>query len=196
MSEKENMLAGLFYNASDPELLQERQQARRLLWQYNATDPADEAKRRELAQQLFGQTGEKLNIEPPFFCDYGCNIFFGNNVFINFNCVILDCARVDIGDGTQIGPAVQIYTATHPLEPNARREGKEFAAPIKIGKNVWIGGGAIILPGITIGDNAVIGAGSVVTRDVKAFAVVAGNPARQRRQFYDFKKGEPTPEAN
>ncbi len=188
MSEKDNMLAGLFYNASDPELLQARQRARRLLWQYNATDPADGDKRRELARRLFGRAGERLSIEPPFFCDYGSQIFFGDGVFINFNCVILDCARVDIGEGTQIGPGVQIYTATHPLEPNARAESREFAAPIKIGRNVWIGGGAIILPGITIGDNAVVGAGSVVTHDVAAFAVVYGNPARQRRQFYNFKK--------
>ena len=188
MSEKENMLAGLFYNASDPELVQARQEARRLLWKYNATDPAEKDKRRELLQCLFGNMGKNVIIEPPFFCDYGGQISLGNNVFINFNCVILDCSRVEIGDNCQIGPSAQIYTATHPLEPKARAEGKEFAAPVKIGKNVWIGGGAIILPGITIGDHAVVGAGAVVTHDVAAFAVVVGNPARQHRQFYDFKK--------
>lgn len=188
MSEKENMLAGLFYNASDPELAQARQEARRLLWQYNATDPADQAKRTELAGALFGKAGKNLNIEPPFFCDYGSQIYFGDNVFVNFNCVILDCAKVEIGGGTQIGPAAQIYTATHPLDPKARADGKEFAAPVRIGKNVWIGGGAVILPGITVGDGAVIGAGAVVTKDVAAYAVAVGNPARVIRQFYDFKK--------
>lgn len=188
MSEKENMLSGLFYNASDPELTAARQAARRLLWQYNASDPADLSKRRELAGRLFGRAGENLNIEPPFFCDYGGQIYFGDNVFLNFNCVILDCARVDIGSGTQIGPAAQIYTATHPLDPKARAGGKEFAAPVKIGKNVWIGGGAVILPGVNIGDGAAIGAGAVVTKDVPAFAVAVGNPAKVIRQFYDFKK--------
>lgn len=190
MSEKENMLAGLFYDPSDAELEKARQEARRLLWQYNSTDPADNEKRNDITARLFGQTGEGLHIEPPFFCDYGCHIFFENRVFINFNCVILDCARVDIGEGTQIGPSVQIYTATHPTEPKSRAEGKEFAAPIKIGKNVWIGGGSIILPGVTIGDHAVIGAGSVVNKDVPALAVVAGNPAKSIRQFYDFKKDD------
>lgn len=188
MSEKENMLAGLFYNASDPELAAARQEARRLLWQYNATDPADAGKRAELAARLFGRAGNNLSIEPPFFCDYGSQIYFGDNVFLNFNCVILDCARVEIGDGAQIGPAVQIYTATHPLDPKARADGKEFAAPVSVGKNVWIGGGSVILPGVKIGDGAVIGAGAVVTKDVAAFAVAVGNPAKVIRQFYDFKK--------
>ena len=188
MSEKDNMLAGLFYDASDAELVQQRQQARRLLLQYNSTDPADEEKRRDLTRSLFGQAGNGLHIEPPFFCDYGSNIYFGDRVFINFNCVILDCARVEIGEGTQIAPSVQIYTATHPTEPKTRASGKEFAAPVKIGKNVWIGGGSIILPGVTIGDHAVIGAGAVVNKDIPALAVAVGNPARVIRQFYDFKK--------
>lgn len=187
MSEHENMLSGLFYNASDPELVRARQNARRLLLQYNASDPADDTLRAQLAGQLFGRAGN-VHIEPPFFCDYGSQIYFGDNVFLNFNCVILDCARVEVGEGTQIGPAVQIYTATHPLDPKARAAGKEFAAPVSIGKNVWIGGGAIVLPGVKIGDGAVIGAGAVVNRDVPPFAVAAGNPARVIRQFYDFKK--------
>ncbi|MBQ7908336.1 MAG: sugar O-acetyltransferase [Elusimicrobiaceae bacterium] len=182
------MLAGLFYSSADPELTQARQAARRLLWQYNATDPADEEKREELCQKLFGKFGKNVIIEPPFYCDYGSQIYFADRVFINFNCTILDCAKVEIGEGTMLGPNVQIYTATHPLEPKARREGKEFAAAIKIGKNVWIGGGAIILPGVNIGDGAVIGAGSVVTKDVPAYAVVMGNPARKKRQFYDFQQ--------
>ena len=170
--------------------MQDRQNARRLLWQYNATDPADTEKRNSLLNNLFEKTGKNVSIEPPFFCDYGKQIVLGDNVFFNFNCVILDCARVEIGEGTQIGPHVQIYTATHPINPQSRREGKEFAAPIKIGKNVWIGGNTVILPGVTIGDGAVIGAGSVVTKDIPAFCVAVGNPARPKRQFYDFKKDE------
>ncbi|WP_178337926.1 sugar O-acetyltransferase [Candidatus Avelusimicrobium facis] len=188
MSEKENMLHGLFYNAADPELTAARQAARRLLWQYNATDPADENQRTQLCKQLFGQAGQDLHIEPPFFCDYGSQIYFGDRVFVNFNCTILDCARVDIGTGTLLGPHVQIYTATHPIDPKARAAGKEFAAAVCIGQNVWIGGGAIILPGVHIGDHAVIGAGAVVTKDVPAFAMAVGNPAKVVRQFYDFKK--------
>ncbi len=188
MSEKENMLSGLFYNAADPELTSQRQETRRLLWQYNASDPADEDKRRGVLRRLFGRTGKKLHIEPPFFCDYGSQIFFGDNVFLNFNCIILDCARVEIGDDCQLGPNVQIYTATHPLQPAARKAGKEFAASVKIGNNVWIGGSAIILPGVTIGDNAVIGAGAVVTKDIPPLTVAVGNPARVQRRFYEFKQ--------
>ncbi len=182
------MLAGLFYNAADPELVAARQQTRRLLWKYNATDPADETQRQDLLQQLCAQVGNGVHIEPPFFCDYGKQIHLGSNVFFNFNCVILDCARVDIGDGTQIGPYVQIYTATHPIDPTARAGGKEFAAPISIGKNVWIGGNAVILPGIKIGDNSVIAAGAVVTRDVPPNCVFAGSPAKLIRRFYEFEK--------
>ena len=184
MSEKENMLAGLFYNSLDPELVQARQNTRRLLWKYNATDPADTAARQQIAQQLFGRAGNGLVIEPPFLCDYGSQIYFGERVFVNFNCVILDCARVEIGDGTLLGPNVQIYTATHPIDPDARAAGKEFAAPVQIGKNVWIGGGAISLPGVKIGEGAVIGAGAVVTKDIPAYTVAVGNPAKSIRKFY------------
>ena len=159
MNEKEKMLSGLFYNADDAQLTAARQTARRLLWQYNATDPADAEKRTQLLEQLLGSVGKNCVIEPPFYCDYGSQIYLQERVFINFNCVILDCARVDIGAGTLLGPNVQIYTATHPVDPNARQSGQEFAAPVSIGANVWIGGGAIILPGVKIGDGAVIGAG-------------------------------------
>ena len=183
MSEKENMLAGLFYNSLDPELVRLRQEARRTLWQYNATDPADESKRRELMEKLFGQAGKNLIIEPPFYCDYGSQIYFGDNVFLNFNCTILDCARVDIGNGCMLGPNVQIYTATHPLDPKARKEGKEFASPVKIGSDVWIGGSAVILPGVTIGDGSTIGAGSVVTHDIPPRCVAVGNPCRVIRRL-------------
>ena len=127
-------------------------------------------------------SGEGAEIRPPFFCDYGFNIALGAGVFLNFNCVILDVVGVGIGEGTQIGPAVQIYTADHPRDPAQRRAGLELGRPVEIGRNVWIGGGAIILPGVTIGDDAVVGAGSVVTRDVAAGEKVAGNPARRLRQ--------------
>jgi maltose O-acetyltransferase len=130
-----------------------------------------------LAEQ-FGAVGEGAVIRPPFHCDYGYNIHLGKDVFLNFNCVILDVVKVTIGDGTQIGPAVQIYTADHPRDPAQRKAGLETGRPVSIGRNVWIGGGAIILPGVTIGDDAVIGAGSVVTRDVPAGATAVGNPAR------------------
>ena len=192
MSEKENMLAGLFYNSLDPELVRLRQEARRTLWQYNATDPADAAKRRELTEKLFGRAGENLIIEPPFYCDYGSQIHFGNNVFLNFNCTILDCARVEIGDGCLLGPNVQIYTATHSTKVNERMvqdwsEGDEicrtYALPVKIEDGVWIGGGSIILPGVTIGRNSVIGAGSVVTRSIPADCVAVGNPCRVIRHI-------------
>ena len=178
------MLAGLFYKADDPELISARQTARRLLWQYNATDPAATDTREQLLQKLFGKIANHTRIEPPFYCDYGSQIYLGEHVFINFNCVILDCARVEIGTGSMLGPNVQIYTATHPMDPTARACGKEFAAPISIGKNVWIGGGAIILPGLKIGDGAVIAAGAVVTKDVAPYTVVAGNPAKLIRRFY------------
>ena len=190
MSEKENMLNGLFYNAMDAELVAARQQARRLWQKLNASDPADTAQRLSIFQELFGQIGTETRIEPPFFCDYGKNIYLGDHVFINFNCTILDCARVEIGSGTLLGPNVQIYTATHPVDVTARTAGKEFAAPVTIGQNVWIGGGAIILPGIKIGYGAVIGAGAVVTKDVPPSVVVVGNPAKKLRQFYDFQNSK------
>lgn len=188
MTEREKMLSGMFYVASDPELAASRQRARKLLNRLNTSaDMTDEGERKKVLQELIGPAAQTLYLEPPFFCDYGVNIELGQDVYINFNCTILDCAKVKIGDGTQIGPNVQIYTATHPLNPKERLERKEFARPISIGKNVWIGGGAIILPGISIGDGAVVGAGSVVTHDIAALGVAVGNPARVKRQFYEFK---------
>jgi maltose O-acetyltransferase len=147
---------------------------------YNASLALPSAERRALLRELLPHVGEGAAIRPPFHCDYGYNVRLGTEVFLNFNCVILDVVIVDIGDGTQIGPAVQLLTADHPRDPVQRKSGAEFGRPILIGRNVWIGGGAIILPGITVGDNAVIGAGAVVTRDVPADATVVGNPARQR----------------
>ena len=177
-SEKQKMLAGELYNAMGPELTGERQRAQRLLARYNASEPDDAAGRLGLLRELLGAVGDTPDIQPRFHCDYGYNIRLGHRCFINYNCVFLDCAPIEIGDDLQMAPAVQLYAATHPLDRATRAAGLEYARPIRIGSGVWIGGGAIVLPGITISDGAVIGAGSVVTRDVPADTVVAGNPAR------------------
>jgi maltose O-acetyltransferase len=177
-TEKEKMLAGELYDASDPVLQAELDASHRWLARYNAALAASPAERRELLMERLVVVGEGAVIRPPFHCDYGFNISLGVGVFLNFNCVILDVGAVSIGDGTQIGPAVQILTADHPRDPAVRAAGLEFGRPINIGRNVWIGGGAIILPGVSIGDDAVIGAGSVVTRNVPGGATAVGNPAR------------------
>lgn len=177
-SDKEKMIGGELYRATVPELVAERAVAQRLLTQYNATDARDSAGRMTLLRRLLGAVGDGADIQPRFHCDYGYNIRLGRNCFINYNCVFLDCAAIEIGDDLQMGPAVQLYTATHPLDRAQRVAGWEFARPIRIGSGVWIGGGAIVLPGVTIGDGAVIGAGSVVTHDVPADSIAIGNPAR------------------
>jgi maltose O-acetyltransferase len=177
-SEKQKMLAGDLYNSTGPELLGERHAAQRLLARYNATDVGDAAGRLALLRQLFGAVGDNLDIQPRFHCDYGYNIRVGRNCFINYNCVFLDCAAIEIGDDLQMAPAVQLYTAYHPLDRAERAAGWEAAKPIRIGSGVWIGGGAIVLPGVTIGDGCVIGAGSVMTRDLPPGTLAVGNPAR------------------
>ena len=177
-SEKAKMRAGELYRSNDPGLVAERRRAQNLCAEYNATRAGDDAARAALLARLLGAVGDGADIQPPFFCDYGCNIRLGRNCFVNYNCVFLDCAAIEIGDDLQMAPAVQLYTAYHPLDRDRRIAGWEAAKPIRIGNAVWIGGGAIVLPGVTIGDGAVIGAGSVVTRDVPADTVVAGNPAR------------------
>jgi maltose O-acetyltransferase len=179
-SEREKMIAGELYRASDPELVAGRLRAQELLARYNASAPADTAARDALLRELFGAVGDGPTIMPRFACDYGFNIRVGRNLFVNYNCVFLDVAPIEIGDDVQIAPGVQLLTATHPLDPAVRRSGLEGGKPIRLGDNVWIGGGAIVLPGVTVGDDAVIGAGSVVTRDVPRGAVVVGNPARMR----------------
>lgn len=179
-TEKEKMLAGELYDASAPELQAELAATHRWLARYNAALAASASERRELLLERLATVGEGAVIRPPFHCDYGFNIRLGASVFLNFSCVILDVVEVSIGDKTQIGPAVQILAADHPRDPASRAAGLEFGRPIRIGCNVWIGGGAIILPGVRIGDDALIGAGSVVTRDVPAGAVAVGNPARVR----------------
>jgi maltose O-acetyltransferase len=177
-SEKAKMLAGELYRSADPELFAEHQRAQRLLTQYNATSLDEVDDRAALLRRLLGSFGNGTVIKPVFACDYGYNIRLGRNVFINYNCIFLDCAPIEIGDDLQMGPGVQLYTAEHPLEADIRRSGLEYARPIRIGSDVWIGGGAIILAGVTIGDGSVIGAGSVVVHDVSPASVVAGNPSR------------------
>jgi len=179
-SEREKMIAGELYRASDPELVAAYLHAQDLLARYNASARREASQRDALLRELFGAVGDGTVVKPRFLCDYGFNIRAGRNLFVNYDCIFLDVAPIDIGDDVQIAPAVQLYTATHPIDPAVRRSGLESGRPIRIGNNVWIGGGAIVLPGVTIGDDAVIGAGSVVTRDVPAGAVVVGNPARER----------------
>lgn len=182
-TEKAKMLAGELYRSADPELVADIRQAQGLLARYNATSEEETDERTALLRELLSFCGEGSVIKPVFACDYGYNIRLGRNAFINFNCVFLDCAPIEIGDNLQMGPAVQVYTAAHPIEADVRRSGLEYARPIRIGHDVWIGGGAIILPGVTIGDRSVIGAGSVVVRDVPAAKVVAGNPAHILRDL-------------
>lgn len=182
-SEREKMLTGESYRAMDPELIADRQRARRLCHELNRAHPDGQAHQIEILRALFGATGEPVIIQPPFYCDYGKNIYIGNMVFFNFNCVILDCAEVHIGNNVFIGPAAQIYTAEHALDAGLRATGASHARPVEIGDDVWIGGGAIICPGVKIGARSVIGAGSVVTRDVPEDVIVAGNPARVIRQL-------------
>jgi maltose O-acetyltransferase len=176
-SEREQMLAGELYRASDPELRAARVRAREVTKRYNET--------REISrlEGLFDHLGANAVIEPPFHCDYGSNISIGSDFYANTGCVFLDCARIEIGDRVLFGPSVQLYPATHPPEAERRRDGLEYALPITIGDDVWLGGAVIVLSGVTIGDRAVVGAGSAVTRDVAAGAIAAGNPCRPIRRL-------------
>ena len=180
-SEKAKMLAGELYDAADPELVAERERAQQLLERYNGLLPKTGSRTAQL-QRLLGSIGAHSVIMPIFSCDYGYNISIGHHCFVNYQCIFLDCAPITIGNYVQLGPAVQLYTATHPLKAELRRSGLESARPIRIGDDVWIGGGAIVLPGVTIGDGSVIGAGAVVVRDIPAGVVVVGNPARVVRR--------------
>ena len=175
-TEKEKMLAGELYRADEPQLIADRAATAAWLARYNAASAADAGELRSILKERLGELGSASVIRQPFYCDYGYNIRIGAGVFLNFDCVILDVVSVVIGGGTQIGPAVQIYAADHPRDPAARRAGLELGRSIRIGDNVWIGGGAILLPGVSIGDDAIIGGGSVVTRDVPAGATVVGIP--------------------
>lgn len=172
------MLAGELYLASDPELVAARAHARSLLQRLNRSGPEEAELRRSLFARLFGKVGDGVYLEPPFFCDYGSNISLGDRVYMNFQCVILDCNRVDIGADVMFGPGVHVYAATHPLDPDERIKGPEGSLPVRIDDKVWIGGGSIVLPGVTIGEGSTIGAGSVVTKDVPPYVLAVGNPCR------------------
>jgi maltose O-acetyltransferase len=177
-SEREKMLAGELYIAADSELSQMHLKAQTLLHEFNASAPDATQQRQDIINSLFGAVGSGFEVKPPFFCDYGCNIFAGDQLFINYDCVILDCNAVRLGNNVLLAPKVQIYTAYHPLDPDIRRTMVEMADPVTIGDDVWIGGGAIICPGVQIGNGSTIGAGSVVTRDIPARVFAAGNPCR------------------
>ena len=176
-TERDKMLAGELYDPLDAELTAARARARDLCQALNATHEADADERRRLLLDLIGTGGGDAWVQPPFFCDYGSNITLGSRVFFNFNCVVLDVCAVRIGDFTMCGPSVQIYTATHPMD-HVQRRTREFAKPVNIGADVWIGGAAIVCPGVTIGSRTIIGAGSVVTRDIPDDVFAAGNPCR------------------
>lgn len=178
ITEKEKMVNGEMYNPADSELVKGRENARRLTRLYNQTLETEVDKRTELLKELFGTTGDNIYIEPTLRCDYGYNLHVGENFYANFDCVFLDVCEIRIGDHCFIAPGVHIYTATHPINPYERISGIEYGKPVTIGDNVWIGGRAVINPGITIGNNVVIASGAVVTKDVPDNVVVGGNPAK------------------
>lgn len=177
-TEKDKMLSGELYTPSDVELINERTRTRLLLQELNDCKEDNYDERINLLKKLFPNAGDNLSLQTPFYCDYGTNLYIGNDVFLNFNCIILDVMKVQIGDRTKIGPNVQIYTATHPIDYQERASGVEFAKPISIGNDVWLGGSVVICPGVSIGDRSVIGAGSVVTKNIPSDVIAVGNPCR------------------
>ncbi|WP_373599090.1 sugar O-acetyltransferase [Paraclostridium bifermentans] len=178
MSEKEKMLRGEGYIASDKELVKDRKNARKLTRMYNQTTEDEDKKRSEILKNLLGTIGNNIFIEPNFRCDYGYNIHLGENFFSNFDCIMLDICKINIGDNVMFGPGVHIYTAYHPIDSTSRISGIEYGSPVNIGDNVWIGGKTIINPGVNIGENTVIGSGSVVVKDIPANCVAVGNPCK------------------
>lgn len=191
MNHRERMLAGLPYLAWLDGLEEERENCKEKIYRFNMLPPKEKDKKRELLKEILGATGKRIWVEAPFHCDYGWNITVGDNFYANYNLTILDVGKVTIGNNVQLAPNVGIYTAGHPLHPESRNTGYEYGLPITIGDNVWIGGNAVILPGVSIGNNAVIGAGSVVTRDIPGDTVAAGNPCKvirkiteEDRQYY------------
>ena len=177
-SEKTKMIAGEMYNADTEELIRERKAARQLTRKFNQTTEEEEHSRQEILHHLFGRTGKDIYVEPSFRCDYGYNIRVGDYFYANFDCLILDVCEVRIGHHCMLAPGVHIYTASHPTDAEQRNSGKEFGSPVTIGNSVWVGGYSVINPGVTIGDEAVIASGSVVTKDVPPQMMVGGNPAR------------------
>lgn len=196
MTEKEKMLAGVLYDANyDQELFREREKCKDICYDYNLLRPSESEKQQRIIQKLFGKTKAAFTITAPFWCDYGYNIEIGENFYSNHNCVILDAAKVTFGDNVFIAPNCGFYTAGHPLDPERRNQGLEYAYPITIGSNVWIGAGTQVMPGVTIGDHTVIGGGSIVTKDIPANVLAAGNPCRiireiseaNRERLYDWQ---------
>ena len=184
MTEKERMDAGLLYLPGDEEIMKEQTLCLEKLYDYNATRPLEGEKRQELLKQMFGSIGDGCYIEPPFHANWGGkHVFFGNNVYANFSLTLVDDSNIFVGDGTMFGPNVTVATAGHPIDPELREQGYQYNADVYIGKNVWIGARALILPGVTIGDNTVIGAGSVVTKDIPSNVVAVGNPCRVLREI-------------
>ena len=181
-TEREKMVAGELYDPGDAELCAERARAQRFMKAYNATTVEDGERRRPLLEAHLGAVGARCSLRAPLYIDYGWNVFLEDGVFMNYACVLLDVCPIRIGAGTQIGPGVQLYAADHPRDPASRTSGLENGKPVTVGRDVWVGGGAVVLPGVTIGDGAIVGAGSVVTHDVAPGATVAGNPARALRR--------------
>jgi maltose O-acetyltransferase len=182
-TEKEKMIAGEMYNAFTPELINERAKCRELMYDYNLTRPCEEKKRDEMIRSIFGRFGTNSAIERPLLCDYGYNVYWGNNSFANYNLILLDTSPIYVGDYVLMGPDVKLYAATHPTDPQERLNGLEYGKPIRIGNNVWLGGGTTVVAGVTIGDNSVIGAGSVVVKDIPANVVAVGNPCKVIKQL-------------
>lgn len=188
MTEKEKMLLGMYYKASDKDLTEARNTARSLAAEYNSTAPTELERREDILKKLFKKCGKNVYIEPPFYCDYGSNIALGDNVYINFDCIILDVCNVSIGNNVFIAPRVSIFAAAHPIDADIRNSLLEFGSPVNIGNSVWIGGNTVINPGVSIGDGSIIGSGSVVTKDIPANVIACGNPCRVIRQISDEDK--------
>lgn len=183
MDEKEKMILGELYYANNEELVKERVKAKDLCYEYNNLKPSQEKERKEVLKKLLGNTKENFLIEQPFICDYGYNIEIGENFYANHNLTILDCNKVKFGDNVFIAPNCSFYTAGHPLDVETRNKGLEYAKPIEVGNNVWIGGNVVVLPGVKIGDNVVIGAGSVVTKNIPSNVLAVGNPCKVIREI-------------
>jgi maltose O-acetyltransferase len=191
MTEKEKMLAGMIYDANyDKELIEERKQAKDLCYRFNQLMPSDDDGQQELLRELLGSMGKNCEIKAPFWCDYGYNIEVGRNFFANHNTVILDAAKVTFGDNVFVAPNCGFYTAGHPIDANQRNAGLEYAKPITIGNDVWIGAGVHVMPGVTIGSNVVIGGGSVVVKDIPSDSVAVGNPCRVIRKITEEDKSQ------
>lgn len=188
MTEKEKMITGKPYLANGKELFTERQNAKELVFEFNNSHPKELKLRTEIIKKLFKKTEKGFYLEPPFRCDYGYNISVGKNFYSNYNCTILDCAEVKIGDNVMFAPNVSILTAGHPIHHEMRNTGIEYAFPITIGNNVWIGGNVVVNPGITIGNNTIIGSGSVVTKDIPDNVIAVGNPCKVLREITEEDK--------